>query len=170
MTSTSFDIWVFDSSVLIQIQRKLTVQSRDELLKRMSQLAREGCLVFPRRVTEELTNYDQKDAVAEWALTTRQFVPRHYVPDDALVKEVLNVAPKLIPATQLRKSADAHVVAQALAYRRESMFNAVIVVTNDRVDRLPIKSSMASACELLDVNHVDLDGILARMSFVPVWR
>ena len=125
MTSTSYDIWVFDSSVLIQIQRSMTVQSRDNLLRQMAQLAQEECLVFPRRVTEELTSHAQRDAVAKWALRVRQFVPRHYVPDDELVKEVLRVAPKLVPATQLRRSADAHVVAQALAYQRENMFNAV---------------------------------------------
>ena len=170
MTSTGFDIWTLDSSGLIDIQRRMLGRARDELLEQMLDLARDERLVFPRRVTEELTRHNQRDAVAEWARIARDFVPRHYVPSDELVREVLRVAPTLIPTTQLGQSADAHVIAQALAYQRESMFNAVTVVTNDRVDRLPVKSSMASACEDLGLQHVDLDGMLAKMGFVPQWR
>ncbi len=170
MTSTSFDIWVFDSSVLIDIQRQMIARSRDELLQQMLDLARAHRLVFPQRVTDELTRHEQKDAVARWAVRAKELVPRHYVPADELVREVLKVAPTLIPTTQVGKSADAHVIAQALAYQRESMFHTVTVVTNDRVDRLPLKSSMTSACKLIGLQQVDLDGILAMMGFVPLWR
>ena len=76
----------------------------------------------------------------------------------------MSIAGDVVDEGLEREQADPYVLAQALEMEWEA---EVRVVTEDRIDRLPIKIAMTTACERLDITHWRLGDFLEAVSFDP---
>jgi hypothetical protein len=144
-------ICVADTSVLIEFKRLVKIEEQWTLLEKMRDLVRTGALAFPRQVAKELAYGKFPDAPGAWIATARQDVC-HSEPSDDTLREVLGVAEQLVDfeTTDDREVADPYVAAMARELTQYEHCR-VVVATGDRVDRLPLKMSLATACTLLNL-------------------
>ena len=61
--------------------------------------------------------------------------------------------------------ADPYVLAQALEFRRRGL--DIVIVTEDRVNRMPLKIDMRMACDRLGIAWIALDEYMAEIGFGP---
>lgn len=143
---------IVDSSVLIDIKKKVGINDQWDLLIAMSELVAAGALAFPKQVAKELANGQHPDAPGVWVNRAKRDVCHSEPTEDTLTK-VLEVAPEVVDveATAEREVADPYVAAMAVEI--ESVYSGcrVIVATNDVVDRLPLKLSLLTACQRLGI-------------------
>lgn len=143
---------VVDTSSLIDLKSQVKIDDQWDLLMRMSELVRSGAISFPRQVAKELAYGQHPDAPGAWIGNAKKEV-RHPQPAEDTQVQVLGVAPELVDleATADREVADPYVAAMAVEIAARHEGCRVVVVTNDVVDRLPLKLSLRTACERLDV-------------------
>jgi hypothetical protein len=141
---------VADTSAVIDIKALVPLGRQFTFLNGLTVLVQQGRLAFPRQVQREITDAKWPDAPGAWAASCCGW-QRHAEPSDDLLPEVLAVAPKLVDWNSESEAADPYVIAMALAITRQHPRARVVVATKDAVDRLPIKTSIASACKLLDL-------------------
>jgi hypothetical protein len=147
---------VLDTSVLIEFKRIVRIEDQFRLLEKMRDLVRTGVLVFPPQVARELGYGQFPDAPGAWIMAARDDVC-HAPPSETTLREVLRVAEQLVDVeTEDREVADPYVCAMALELARYEGCR-VVVATNDRIDRLPVKISLASACDRLGLEHWTAD-------------
>lgn len=141
-----------DTSALIAFKGLVKIDDQWGLLMRMSDLVREGAITFPKQVTKELAYGQHPDAPGAWIGSAKSDVCHPQPGDETLVK-VLEVAPQLVDyeATADREVADPYVAAMAHEVGARHNGCRVVVVTNDVVDRLPLKLSLRTACERLGI-------------------
>jgi hypothetical protein len=143
---------VVDSSVLIDIKKMVGINDQWDLLTSMSQLVLSGSLTFPKHVAKELAAGQHPDAPGAWVNHAKRDV-RHKEPTEDTLAKVLEVAPEVVDleATADREIADPYVAAMAVEIKERHTGCRVVVATNDVVDRLPLKLSLLTACERLDI-------------------
>lgn len=145
------EVRVIDTSSLIALKRLLPVGDQWPCLLQMSALVETGHLAFPRQVTVEMKAGRHPDAPGAWAASVRGWTLHHQPSDDSLA-EVLAVAQLTDPASEAdTEVADPYVVAMAWEIREAHPDRDVVVVTEDRVDRLPAKESILTACNRLEL-------------------
>lgn len=88
------DVWVIDSSALINMKRIVPAGEQWSLFERLTELVRGRMLFFPRQVADELRQARHVDTPEAWALGVGPRVAFAYDPDPALVKHVMGVAGK----------------------------------------------------------------------------
>ncbi len=159
------DVWIFDTSALIDIKHDVPERWHADLLEELTDRVEDGTLCFPRQVTAELTARARDDFLATWVKRVNRSVRHHYSPPESALREVLRRHPKLADQRKKRDDADPFVVAQALAIKREGL--TVTVVTRDLIDRLPHTISIATACDDLKIDHVRLIRFLDQIGFDP---
>lgn len=159
------EIWVFDSSALLDTRRNLPQARQVRLLNLMAEMVRNAQLFFPVQVHREMTSYGQTDRIANWVNDVELDVARHYRPPDAVMREVERRFPILSDPDKRIPDADPFVVAQALALKRE--LRDVCVVHRDVVNRSPRTTSIASALNALDIPWMQLPQFLAEIKFGP---
>ena len=122
-----------------------------------------GSLCFPKQVREELRGQRHTDMPEAWALELGSSVQFAYDPEDRHVQRVMEVAGELVDADAERDRGDPYVVAQALEL--QDLGHRVCIVTEDVIDRLPIKISIRTACTRFDLDNCLLADFLAEIGF-----
>lgn len=145
------EVRILDASALIRLKSILAVAEQWPLLMRMSGLVESGCLAFPRQVANELKKAKHPDAPGVWAACHKGW-GTHPQPRDGSVAEALGAAQLIDPDSEAdAEPADPYVVAMALEIKERFSSVKVVVVTEDRVDRMPAKESIVTACQRLEL-------------------
>jgi hypothetical protein len=139
---------VADTCALIDVKFSVPLARQWSFLNGLTILVDQGRLAFPRQVQREITDAKYPDAPGAWVASCRGW-SRHPEPAETVLPEVLAIAPKLVDWNSEREAADPYVIAMALEISRRHPAAQVVVATNDTVDRLPMKTSVLSACKLL---------------------
>lgn len=143
-------ICVLDSSALVETKAVLKIEQQFPFFKGLSFLLSAGQVAYPPQVAREMTRVQYPDTPGAWIASERG-TRRYHEPGDTTVAEVMNAAPDLVDPLDESDPADPYVLAMALEIKRQHPDSMVVVVTNDFVDRRPVKSSLASACEKMGV-------------------
>ncbi len=148
-------VCVLDTGVLIRL--KVLVKPADQfgLLNHMSTLVESGHLAFPSQVVNELSRAKYPDAPGVWIVGEVRRRVRYPQPSEARLASVLTVAEALVEAddTEPDGVADPYIAAMACEIRSTHPGCRVVVATEDYVDRMPRKLSLATACERLKLEH-----------------
>jgi hypothetical protein len=155
-------VCVIDTSALIMIKRLVSIDDQWDLLQRMGTLVQSGHLTFPRQVAKELAYGQYPDAPGAWIGNAKQHVC-HPQPSEETLLRVLSVADQLVDAeaTSNREVADPYVAAMACEIRDRNPGCRSVVATDDRIDRLPVKLSLVTACERLKIECWTPDQFIA---------
>ena len=159
---------VLDTSSIIEAKRLIAPQRQWAFFERLKEMVQSGEVCFPKAVRDELRNERHHDTPETWALNEYEHVPRALEPSIETVAEVMDVAGGVVEADAEGDPADPYVLAQALEMKGRG--RAVRVVTEDRVDRLPLKIAMTTACERLGLEEIDLESLLQAMEFAAAAR
>ena len=133
--------------------------SQWELFRRLETMVEQGELFFPRQVAAELRQARHVDTPEAWALAAGPKVTRAYDPDTTFVQQVMAVAGDVVDPDAEEDPGDPYVLAQALELANANF--EICVVTEDVVDHLPLRISMATACQRLNLPHCQLQEFLA---------
>ena len=145
-------VWIIDSSALIQTKRAIAAHCQWSFLERLKLMVDAGQVCFPKAVRNELQVARHVDTPEAWALDVCSLVQHSYEPQDQTVAEVMAAAGAVVDADAEGDPADPYVLAQALEIQRVG--REVCVVTNDLVDRMPIKISMLTACGVVSCTYL----------------
>jgi hypothetical protein len=149
------EIFVLDSCLLIRLKKIVKVDEQWPLFTAMLDLVREGSLCFPRQVATEVADQKWPDAPGAWVGHAKEFVC-HREPGDPCVSQVLAAAAELIDADAIGpEPADPYVVAMALDLRATYANSRVAIASDDKVDRLPLKLSLKTACDRLGIEFCE---------------
>ncbi|WFG44146.1 hypothetical protein [Pseudonocardia alni] len=131
-----------------------------DLLTEMGQRVSTGALAFPRQVVAELTTIRFPDAPGAWIASAKHSVQHPEPAEESLVR-VLAVAADLIEADHPGDPADPYVLAMALELGERHPTSQVVLVTNDVVDRLPVKIALRTGCQRVGVETCRAPAFLA---------
>ena len=143
-------VYVVDTSAVLEIKSQVPLAAQWHLFHGLSVLLQRGAIAFPVQVRSEIVRAKYPDGPGVW-IAAHKGTERHPQPEDDVLAEVLAAAPKLVDPFAEDEDADPYVVAMALTISRRLPTAAVRVATRDTVDRLPIKTSLKSACDRLGV-------------------
>ena len=162
MNPDDVDVWVVDSSALIDTKKIVSVTKQWDAFKHLEQMVRDGKIAMPRQVINELQIIAHPDVPGAWASGVRgQF--RHPLDVDlSHLDTVLLIAGDVVDVTKTTEDADPYVVALAVQLRDDGL--KVCVVTEDTVDKISI--SIATACKRLMINHCGVRTFLAACGIV----
>jgi len=139
-----------DASTLVELKKLVRVENQWAIGTHMAVLLNEGALCYPSQVVRELKSAKYPDMPAAW-VAGHKGSERYPEPAWASVAEVLAVAQLVDPSSE-DDPADPYVVAMAYEIREvHEDACQVVVTTNDYVDRLPAKESIATACDRLAI-------------------
>lgn len=147
-------VCVTDTSVFISLKRLVDINDQWDLLLRMTELVRSGHMAFPSQVVKELAYGQYPDAPGAWIGSAKRDMC-HHQPSEETLRKVLEVAEQLIDAeaTSDREVADPYVAAMACEITHRYPGRRAVVATDDHVDRLPRKLSLATACARLNIER-----------------
>lgn len=160
--------YVIDTSSLLEIRRRVPNAVRTRVLRRLGVLVEQGVLVFPNEVHEELkrnSRTDGTDPIFEWVSGLRSRATR-FGPQLSTLSVVMKhpQAARVVDSLKTgTEEADPHVLALALSLRDRA---DVVVVTEETRDR-PDKLSMTTACGVLRLVRLPLEGFLAESG---IWQ
>jgi hypothetical protein len=131
----------------------------------MTELVQSGYLTFPRQVAKELAYGQYPDAPGAWIGSARRKVC-HAQPSEETLRQILDVAEQLVDAeaTSDHEVADPYVLAMASEIAVLYPGCRVAVATDDYVDRLPRKLSLATACNRLNIERWTPEQLIAWVS------
>ena len=163
-------IYVLDTSAIIAF--KQVVKARDQwgFAKHLERLVESGKITFPRQVAREVGGQRHIDLPEAWALGVEPDIVLRRRPDPDYVEEVMMVAPDVIEENAENDPADPYVLALALQLWRENKAEEYYVVTEDNVDRVPLKISIRTACTRLGLNCMDTRNFAEAIGFGHVLR
>lgn len=141
--------WILDSSAIIEFKSIITPEIEATVLTLLDRLVRQGKISFPRQVKREVSGDGQSDLPALWALRNFSKIILNKSPEESYIIDVLSKVPNLVEENNSKDAADPYVLALALQLENND-FDA-IVVTEDRIDRLPRKISLKSACKIMGI-------------------
>lgn len=145
-------VWVVDTSALLDFKVQISVGDQWEAFKHLEDLVVLGLIAMPRQVLSEASELAHPDLPGAWAPGMRSQLRHPLDVDFEHLTRVMAVAGEVVDPSKTREDADPYVAAQALQLRAAG--HHPIVVTSDRVDRLPLKIALTTACERLGVAHV----------------
>lgn len=141
--------WVLDSSAIIEFKSIITPEIETKVLTLLDRFVVQGQISFPRQVKREVSGDGQDDLPARWVLQNYSKIIRDKSPEENYIIDVLSKVPNLVEEDNTKDAADPYVL--ALALQLEDNDIDAIVVTEDRINRLPRKISLKSACEIMDI-------------------
>jgi hypothetical protein len=148
-------IFVLDAGAVIRVKNLVKVDDQWAILDTMMSCVRSGEMCFPRQVATELSDLKFPDAPGAWAGHAKSLV-RHREPHDHCVARVLSSTPDLIdPDATGPEPADPYVVAMALDLLSVYPASRVLVASDDKVDRPPLRMSVKTACDRLDIGFCE---------------
>lgn len=149
MNPDDVDVWIIDSSALIEAKTIVSVTNQWDAFKYLEQMVRNGQIAMPRQVIKEMSEIAYPDLPGAWAPGVRGSLQHPLDADYSHVRDVLSVAGDVVDVNKAGEDADPYVL--ALARHLESNGHAVCIVTEDTVDR--IRSSIATACRRLKIDY-----------------
>ena len=164
-TVTASEVWVIDACALIQVKHEIAPHLQWGFLERLKGMVMSGAVCFPRAVRNELQQARFIDTPEAWALDVCGQVQHCYDPADDVLARVMAVAGDVIDSEAEGDPADPYVLAQAVELLDAG--RTVCVVTNDLIDRKPIKIAMSTACIRLGLPWCDLAGFMSSLGFDP---
>lgn len=149
------EVLVADTASLIEVRAAVGREYERRVWSHFSELARQGLLIWPPQVTEELDRGIPDDPALNWIRSHASSCEKKS--DLATVREVLRVAPTLVDPDNPREQADPYVIALAMdTVSAGGLFaSGVMILTDDRRDK-PRKISLASAAGLLHIPSVPI--------------
>lgn len=132
---------------------------------RLESLVENGWIAMPRQVLAEATNLIHPDLPGAWAAGMRRRLQHPLDPGDHFIRHVMADAGDVVDHDKTTEDADPYVLALALQTRERG--RDVVVVTNDVVDHLPIKISLATACTRMNVDTATPEDFLAASGIWP---
>lgn len=151
---------VIDTSAIIETKRTIPTDQQWDLFARMLVLVEEGRLTFPGQVAREVARQKHPDMPGAWCAKATKRVQRGDPAEQTLVAILPSIRQLVDDSAEYENEpADPYVVAMAYELARAG-YDAV-VVTEDRVDRLPLKIAMATACETLGITTWDCETFVA---------
>ena len=142
-------VWVLDTSALVRFKQLISVSEQWAAFKHLEGLVTQGTIAMPRQVIAEVTEIAHPDLPGAWAPGVRRLLRHPLEPDDEFILHVMQAAGDVVDPQSDKDVADPWVCALALQLQRNS-YDAV-VVTEDVVDRQPIKTSLATVCRRLGI-------------------
>ena len=155
---------VLDTSAIVEAKRAIAAERQWEFFERLQDLVldrkstsrgpsgtscgRRGTTIRPRR-----------------ALNVYEYMDHTYEPGEDAVAEVMRRAGDVVEEDAEGEPADPYVLAQALEFSRRGL--DIVIVTEDRVNRMPIKIDMRMACERLGIVWIALEAYMAEIGFDP---
>ncbi len=163
-------IYVLDASSIIAF--KQVVKARDQwgFAKHLEELVESGRITFLRQVAREVGGQRHTDLPEAWALGVESDIVARRRPDPEYVEKVMAKAGDVIEANAENDPADPYVLALALQLWTENEARECYVVTEDKVDRAPIKISMRTACVRLGLDCMDIREFSEAIGFGDVLR
>ena len=154
---TPSEIWVIDTSSLIQIKEAGTNKHLPRILRELTKMVNAGTLVFPAEVHKELKYFhreDVPDAIFDWTDSNRTQATRFGIDYDAMAR-VLAKATKVLDANKTSgpEEADSYVLTLGLQLKEAGA--EVTIITQESRDK-PFKLSMSSASGLLKIYAVSI--------------
>jgi hypothetical protein len=131
--------------------KQVPIAKQWDLFQRLAELVDSAEIAMPRQVIKETAEVAHPDAPGVWARGMQKRLRHPLDVDFEHVQAVMAVAPKLAEPNQQGDPADPYVAALAVQLRKDGM--TVEVVTDDVIDHLPVKLALATACDLLKIDH-----------------
>ncbi|WP_143030073.1 PIN domain-containing protein [Pseudonocardia oroxyli] len=143
---------MIDANIMIDMKSTVGVDKLWALLLEMGQRVELGALTFPRQVATELSGVKHPDAPGAWIAHAKNSL-RHPQPTEQTMVRVMGVASDVVAADETRDPADPYVLAMTLELMERHPASQVVLVTNDVIDRQPLKISVRTACGRLGLVH-----------------
>ena len=156
---------VLDTSAIVEAKRAIAAERQWEFFERLKELVLDGQIYFPKAVRDELRQERHHDTPETWALNVYANMDLTYEPGDDAVAEVMQRAGDVVEKDAEGEPADPYVLAQALEFRRRGL--DIVIVTEDRVNRMPIKIDMRMACDRLGIAWIALETYMGEIGFDP---
>ena len=156
---------VLDTSAIVEAKRAIAAERQWEFFERLKYRVLDGQIYFPKAVPDELRQERHHDTPETWALNVYANMDLTYEPWVDAVAEVMQRAGDVVEKDAEREPADPYVLAQALEFRRRGL--DIVIVTEDRVNRMPLKIDMRMACDRLGIAWIALDEYMAEIGFDP---
>lgn len=145
-------IWIVDTSALVNFKTLIGVSDQWDAFKLLEQLVEQGRIAMPRQVVNEASEIAHPDLPGAWAPGVRSRLRYPLDVDYEHLQQVMREAGDVVDPSKSSEDADPYVLAQAVQLRGGGL--DVVVVTDDTVDRMPIRISLTTACGRLGVPHV----------------
>ena len=156
---------VLDTSVVINLKKNLKVADQWSFFLRLTTLVDRGVVGWPRYVRKEIIDARHPDAPGAWiAGQTAQPFPE---PTFETLAEVLGAA-QLVDAEAEDEVADPYVVGMGLEVRTTQPGRRVVIASDDTVDRMPQKESIATACARLGLELWSCEDLINWVQSAPV--
>jgi len=126
-------IYIADSSALIEIQRKYPHDIFSGLWKNLSGLAKNGRMIAPKQVFDEIKSYALEDYLKTWATQHKNMFKEPTSAHYLKVKEILASYPHLINPKSESEQADPYIIAMAICTAPQTQLfeNIRVVVTEE---------------------------------------
>lgn len=148
MNPTNIQVWVVDSSALIEAKSIISIRNQWSAFKHLEQMVLEGRIAMPRQMIKEVTEVTHPDMPGAWAAGVRNSLKHPLDVGDDYITHVMRVAPDVVDPKKDKEDADPWVL--ALAFELTAKQITTCIVTEDVVDRNRI--SIATACSRLDLD------------------
>lgn len=150
------DIYVIDSSSLIELNKHNAMDVYVSVWKNMNKLIESERLLAPKEVLNEIQNYD--DTLAKWAKLQKKLFVEPTARQIEIVQKLLKEYPSLINV-DAKYSADPWVIALAISLQEQkTLFNIKrIVVTEERL--IGNKIRIPFVCNQKSIEYVNIVGM-----------
>jgi hypothetical protein len=144
-------VWVLDTGCLIELKR-VPIAFQWELFRRLEDMVAHAAIAMPRQVIKEASAIAFPDVPGAWAKGVEGKLRHPIDVDYDILGEVMEAAGDVIEDDSASDPADPYVLTLALQLQRGEI--SVTVVSDDIVDRLPLKISMDTACRRLKLPRI----------------
>ncbi|MDE0232828.1 MAG: DUF4411 family protein [bacterium] len=148
MNLDDVEVWIVDSSALIEAKTIVSVSNQWDAFKYLEQMVVDGLIALPRQVIREVSEIAHPDLPGAWAPGVRGLLQHPLDTGFDYLRRVTSVVPDVVDVNKPTEDADPWVLALALLLEDEG--HTVCVVTKDYVDRTSI--SVATACDTLGID------------------
>lgn len=152
------DIYIIDSSSLIELSKHNAMDVFVSVWKNISQLINNDRLVAPKEVFNEIKDYD--DALAKWARNQKGLFKEPTIRQIEIVQEILRDYPSLVDVNA-KHSADPWVIALAIemaSSQQQTLFKIKrLVVTEEKLRGNKIR--IPFVCSKKSIESIDIVGM-----------
>jgi len=164
---TAGEVWVVDTSSIIEIRRRLTREDQRTVYVSLTALVDANHLVFPVQVLNELkrwANPTGDDPPLKWTESVEDRAVSN--PAWSTVAEVLRQVPEVLDPdkTSGAEEADPYILARALELKRDG--RDVTVITEEKTNK-PRKLSLSTAAGILKLPAVTMLPFLKSQGLLP---
>ncbi len=92
MNPDDIDVWIVDSSALIETKTVVSVANQWKTFKRLEQMVRDGQIAMPRQVINEVSELSHPDLPGAWAPGVRGSLRHPLDVHHSHLREVMSVA------------------------------------------------------------------------------